>query len=112
MLRPRPHAVGSRRVPAVIDGPVHARKELRMRSLLILVATGLLVGCASETASVSPQPAATYAATDTPEATTLAEAQKLGYKIVNEDGKTMYCRETPKLGSHVKKERTCLTEAE
>ena len=43
---------------------------------------------------------------------TLAEAQKLGYKIVNEDGHTLYCRETPKLGSHVKKDRICLTEAE
>ena len=83
-----------------------------MRSLLILAAAGLLIGCASQTASTPPQPATTYAATDTPEATTLAEAEKLGYKIVNEDGKTMYCRETPKLGSHVKKERTCLTEAE
>lgn len=82
-----------------------------MRSLLILAAAGVLAGCASQNAP-EPPPAPTYAATDVPAATTLAEAQKLGYKIVNEDGKTMYCRETPKLGSHVQKERTCLTEAE
>jgi hypothetical protein len=82
-----------------------------MRSLLILAAAGVLAGCASQSPSASP-PAATYAATDVPEATTLAEAEKLGYKIVNEDGKTMYCRETRKLGSHVQKERTCLTETE
>ena len=83
-----------------------------MRSPLILIAAALLAGCAAQTASTPPQPATTYAATDTPAATTLEEAQKLGYKIVNEDGKTMYCRETRKLGSHVQKDRTCLTEAE
>ena len=83
-----------------------------MRPLLILAAAGLVVGCASQTTSAPPQPATTYAATDTPEATTLEDAQKMGYKIVNEDGKTMYCRETRKLGSHIQKERTCLTEAE
>ena len=50
------------------------------------------------------------AATEKPEAKTLDEAQKLGYKIVNEDGKTLYCRETMKLGSHLRKDKTCLTE--
>jgi len=83
-----------------------------MRSLVILTVAAMLAGCAAQTASTPPQPAATYAATDKPEAITLEEAQKLGYKIVNEDGKTLYCRETRKLGSHVQKERTCLTEAE
>ena len=82
-----------------------------MRSLLILAAAGLTVGCASQTAS-TPAPPPTYVATDAPAALTLEEAQKLAYKIVNEDGKTLYCRETRKLGSHVQKERTCLTETE
>ena len=82
-----------------------------MRSLLIFAAVGVLAGCASQN-TAAPPPATTYAATDVPEATTLEEAQKLGYKIVNEDGKTMYCRETRKLGSHVQTNRTCLTEAE
>jgi hypothetical protein len=83
-----------------------------MRSLLILAVIGVLAGCASQNTGAPPAPAATYAATDVPAATTLEEAEKLGYKIVNEDGKTLYCRETRKLGSHVQKERTCLTEAE
>ena len=52
------------------------------------------------------------AATEKPEAKTLEEAQKLGYKIVNENGKTLYCRETMKLGSHLRKDKTCLTEEE
>lgn len=82
-----------------------------MRPLLILAAAGLVAGCATQT-TAPPAPPTTYAPSEAPEATTLAEAQKLGYKIVNEDGKTMYCRETRKLGSHVQKERTCLTEAE
>ena len=82
-----------------------------MRSLLILAAAGVFAGCASQSPSASPPPT-TYAATEVPAAATLAEAEKLGYKIVNEDGKTMYCRETRKLGSHVQKERTCLTETE
>jgi type IV pilus biogenesis protein CpaD/CtpE len=83
-----------------------------MRSLLILTVAALVAGCASQNASTPAKPTTTYAATDTPAPLTLAEAQKLGYKIVNEDGQTLYCRETPKLGSHVKKDRICLTEAE
>ena len=75
-----------------------------------LIAWVLLAGCAAE--APAPDPAPTFVATDQPAATTLEEAQKLGYKVVNEDGRTMYCRETPKLGSHVQKDRTCLTEDE
>jgi hypothetical protein len=54
----------------------------------------------------------TYAATDVPEATTLDEATKLGYKLVDDSGRTLYCKEWPKLGSRIQKERVCLTEEE
>lgn len=82
-----------------------------MRSVLIPIVVTLLAGCA-QTSSTLPEPATSYVAAETPAPVTLAEAQKLGYKIVNEDGQRLYCRETPRLGSHVKKDRICLTEAE
>lgn len=90
-----------------------------MRTILLSVALLALAGCAGQQAApdapVAKAPAATgtkLAPTDLPEAKTLADAQKLGYKVVNEDGKTLYCRETKKLGSHIQKEKTCLTAAE
>lgn len=94
-----------------------------MRAILMTVALLALAGCAGQPAApdaptakaTAPAPAADgtkLAPTDLPEAKTLADAQKLGYKVVNEDGKTLYCRETKKLGSHIQKEKTCLTAAE
>jgi hypothetical protein len=53
-----------------------------------------------------------YVASNAPEAKTLEEAMKMGYKVVNEKGQLMYCRETRALGSHLKKDRTCLTPQE
>jgi len=38
--------------------------------------------------------------------------KKAGYKLVNEDGQQLYCREDLKTGSHLQKTRTCLTERE
>jgi hypothetical protein len=38
--------------------------------------------------------------------------KKAGYKLVNENGQELYCREDLKTGSHLKKTRTCLTERE
>ncbi len=42
----------------------------------------------------------------------MQEAQKAGYRIVTENGKTVYCREQLKTGSHVRTETICLTAEE
>jgi hypothetical protein len=78
-----------------------------MRTICVMLAALMAYGCATQ-----PPPTATYAATELPEATTLEQAQKLGYKLVDDNGRTLYCREWRKLGSHIQKERVCLTEAE
>ncbi len=78
-----------------------------MRVSCSVVAALALCGCATK----APPPA-TSAATDVPEATTLEEARKLGYKLVDDSGRTLYCKEWPKLGSRIQKERVCLTEEE
>jgi PBP1b-binding outer membrane lipoprotein LpoB len=109
-----------------------------MRAVLIATGALLLAGCAGQptgkqaapaatTAATSQAPATKRAATTTsngsetkyiasasaaPEAKTLDEAMKMGYKVVNEKGQTMYCREDRATGSHLKKERTCLTAQE
>ena len=46
------------------------------------------------------------------DATNIVEVQKAGYKIVDEGGKTLYCRRDLNTGSHLRKTTTCLTEAE
>ncbi|MEP7244711.1 MAG: hypothetical protein ABI885_13665 [Gammaproteobacteria bacterium] len=46
------------------------------------------------------------------DATNIVEVQKAGYKIVNEDGKTLYCRRDLNTGSHLRSTTTCLTETE
>ncbi len=38
--------------------------------------------------------------------------KKAGYKLVNEKGQQLYCREELSTGSHLKKTKTCLTERE
>jgi len=38
--------------------------------------------------------------------------EKMGYKLVNENGKQLYCRRRLKTGSHVRYETTCLTAEE
>lgn len=86
-----------------------------MRMFCALVAALVLCGCTTNpppsTGTRAPPPV-TYAATDVPEATTLDEATKLGYKLVDDSGRTLYCKEWPKLGSRIQKERVCLTEEE
>ena len=42
----------------------------------------------------------------------IADAKKAGYRIVDRDGATMYCRTRMKTGSRVVKETECVTEAE
>jgi hypothetical protein len=82
-----------------------------MRVALPVSLLVLLVGCATQQAPVAPA-GTTLAATDKPAATTLDEARRLGYRIVSEDGRTLYCRDSRDLGSHIRKQTTCLTEEE
>jgi hypothetical protein len=79
-----------------------------MRQLLLAATAALVLGCASDPV-VEPEVATTYAPTTQPEADSLEAARKLGYKIVNEDGKVVYCRSQKKLGSHIQKDTVCLT---
>jgi predicted transglutaminase-like cysteine proteinase len=61
--------------------------------------------------------AAASAAAAAPAATaakplTVQEARAAGYKVVNESGRTLYCREDRKTGSHIRTEVICLTPEE
>jgi hypothetical protein len=77
---------------------------MRCGSLVTLI---LLAGCASH--EPAEPPADKFAQID---ASNIADAQKAGYKIVNENGNTMYCRKDHVLGSRVKYVTTCLTQAQ
>lgn len=77
-------------------------------SVIVLAAALAATGCTTQ----APAPSVTYAATDAPAATTVEQAQKMGYRLVDDHGRTLYCREWRKLGSHIQKERVCLTEEE
>jgi hypothetical protein len=48
---------------------------------------------------------------DTINAANIAEAQKAGYKVVNQDGETLLCRKTKESGTRVRYLTTCLTAA-
>ena len=67
-------------------------------------------------ATTAPAPAAvadaTAAAKTQKSAVDPIALKKAGYKLVNENGQELYCREDFKTGSHVQKTRTCLTERE
>ena len=81
---------------------------MRDSSLLaaIAVAVVALAGCASTPKAASEERQVKL------DASNIAEAQKAGYKIVDEDGKRMYCRRDKNTGSHVRTTTTCLTEDE
>jgi endonuclease I len=79
----------------------------------------LVVGCASQSQKAPPPAAPAVAATAAPATApataapkTVQQAQAAGYKIVNENGKTLYCRDQMKTGSHVRQETICLTKEE
>jgi hypothetical protein len=42
----------------------------------------------------------------------LAEAKKMGYTVVNQDGKELFCHTGLKTGSRVERETTCMTAKE
>ena len=106
-----------------------------MRIPLIALTLLLVAGCASQSekavpaatpvaaataAPAAPASAPVAAATAAPNAVpatagapkTVQEARMAGYKIVNEKGKTLYCRDQMKTGSHVRQETICLTKEE
>ena len=71
----------------------------------------LLVACASPQPTV-PATAGSLAPANEEEEIRLAvqEAVQKGYKVVTEDGQTLYCRKDLKTGSRVQSNLTCLTE--
>jgi hypothetical protein len=82
-----------------------------MRQLLLAATALLVLGCASAPA-VEPEATTAYAPTTKAEAESLQAALELGYKVVDEDGRVLFCRSQKKLGSHIRRETTCLTEEE
>ena len=86
-----------------------------MRLICNAIGIALVAGCAAQPVQ-TPEPVTKYVAYDPstakPEAATLEDAIKYGYTIVSEDGRTMYCKESKQIGSHVKKDRVCLSEDE
>jgi len=67
-----------------------------------------LAACASQPTNLTPQPGQTAADVEL-EKQHLAEAIKYGYKVVNKDGETLYCRSDWATGSHIQKSTVCLT---
>ena len=74
----------------------------------------LTVACAS-----APKPAATAAAQASPRAIIpvskltgeqIVALQRQGYKLINNNGETLYCATDFKTGSHLQHDNTCLTE--
>lgn len=66
----------------------------------------MLIGCASKPAE---EPVSRRVKVD---ASNVAEAQAAGYRIVNQGGRTLYCRKELATGSHMKYRTSCLTAAE
>jgi hypothetical protein len=46
------------------------------------------------------------------DATNIVPAQQAGYKVVNKDGQTLYCKRNLKTGTRLNRETACLTEKE
>ena len=65
-----------------------------------------LVACAT-------QPAAPPVTRQVPvDSSNVVDVQKAGYKLVNKDGKQLYCRIDPITGSRIQTRTTCMTERE
>src|SRR6266403_441463 len=88
-----------------------------MRTLLISMAL-LVAGCASRPADsprtevVRVPPGTTEISTLSPADKLVADAKKLGYTLVNQNGEVYYCHTVVKTGSHAQHETTCLTQQE
>lgn len=85
-----------------------------MRIHWMMAALAVVTACSSAPSAPKATPATVVAAVPkgSAEATTVQEASKAGYRIVDLKGETVYCREQLKTGSHVRKETICLTAAE
>jgi len=70
----------------------------------------LLTGCASQP-TTAPATAGSLAPASQEDEVLLAvqEAVDKGYKVMTEDGQTLYCRKDRKTGSRVQSNLTCLT---
>jgi len=69
--------------------------------MTLLASALVMAGCAS-------QPAAPPSQHDA-DAQTVALAIKHGYKVVNSEGETLYCRSDFATASHIQKNTVCLT---
>ncbi len=78
-----------------------------MRSILLLIpALAIMSACVHRQAnSVTTDPAAARAAEE-------RKAKRLGYRLVEKDGQTLYCRRELATGSHLDKKTICLTPAQ
>lgn len=66
----------------------------------------------TDTQSSVIAPAASPAKEEKSAAVDPVALKKAGYKVVNENGQTLYCHQDVSTGSHLKKTTTCLTERE
>jgi hypothetical protein len=74
--------------------------------LVILTSIVLAAGCAS-----TPKEAPVEKEVPI-DATNIVPAQKAGYKVVNKDGETLYCKRNLKTGTRLRQETACLSEKE
>jgi hypothetical protein len=72
----------------------------------IMLAVVALAGCAGQAPEEPPEHQVKL------DSSNIVEAQKAGYKIVNENGEKRYCKRDLMTGSHVRYTTTCLTEKE
>ena len=73
----------------------------------VMLAVVALAGCASKATNEPPVEQKVRL-----DASNIVEAQKAGYKMVDKDGKKLYCKRDLKTGSHARYTTTCLTEQE
>jgi hypothetical protein len=68
----------------------------------------------ASTPAAPAQPAAPQAEGDPQKLTAdrIMQLQREGYKLVNRDGQTYYCRTEAKTGSHLARDTVCMTEEE
>jgi hypothetical protein len=94
-------------------------ETIAMRLIVAAVlgsAIPLLAACASNPKPTAPQAAAAPASQPNSsdkysniDATNISDAQRAGYKVVNEKGKQLYCRRDLITGTRLHYQTTCLT---
>jgi hypothetical protein len=75
-----------------------------MRSILCALALLAGVGCTTTAPQSPPVPHQVPV-----DAKNVVDVQRAGYKIVNKDGQTLYCRRELATGTHINNQTTCLT---